>query len=149
MTSPYTLLSQMPDVQLVWTADPNVLKGRRARWFPRSRHIAIDSRLRRLKSRCSLAHELGHVVLEHPTACGTDFFDNRVELEADHFAARLLLSDLQQLGTELATTCNHGHAAANLNVTLDMLETRLAGLSAIEQKRLGRIVWSIHEGIGA
>lgn len=142
-TSPYALLATMPDVELVWTTDEDVLRGRRARWFPRSRRIAIDSRLRRLKARCSLAHELGHVVLEHDAPCGNEFFDYRAELAADEFAARLLLDDLDQLATELALACNHGHAASNLNVTLDLFETRLRTLLPDEVAAIDALVREI------
>jgi Zn-dependent peptidase ImmA (M78 family) len=147
--SPYTLLAAYADVQLIWTAKASTLRGARARWFPDHRVIAIDSRLRRLISRCSLAHELGHVVLEHPTPCGNEFFDRRVEEEADEFAARLLLDDLDELACELATTCGHGHAAANLRVTLDMLDTRLRTLTELERAHLSRVVWNVHESVGA
>lgn len=147
--SPWSVLASLPDVRLEWTEDQEVLEGRRARWFPGHRVIVIDSRLKRLKARCSLAHELGHVVLEHPTPCGSEFFDNRVEVEADQFAARLLLPDLDLLGIELATSVHHGHAASNLNVTRDILEARLAGLREDESRHLRRIVWDVHEGRGA
>jgi Zn-dependent peptidase ImmA (M78 family) len=147
--SPYALLASRADVQLIWTENPDTLRGARGRWFPDSRVIAIDSRVRRLISRCSLAHELGHVVLEHPTPCGNDFFDRRVEEEADEFAARLLLDDLDELARELATTCHHGHAAANLRVTLDMLETRLKTLTDLERRHISKRVWAVHDSTGA
>lgn len=147
--SPWTRLGNMPDVELIWSTDDAVLRGRRARWYPRSRRIVIDGRLRRLISRCSLAHELAHAALGHPEPCGNEFFDQRVEAEADELAARWLLDDLDQLSLELATTCNHGHAAANLRVTLDMLEVRLATLTAGERAYIERAVWNVHESVGA
>lgn len=147
--SPYMLLEQLHDIDVVWTLDQQVLKGRRARWFPSKRTIAIDASLRRLRARCSLAHELGHVVLNHTVPCGNEFFDRRVEAEADEFAARLLLDDVDELAHELATTVTHGHAAANLRVTLDLFETRLATLTEPERRHIHRKVSDAHETIGA
>lgn len=143
------LLATLPDVRVLYTDDQRALKGRDARWYPQWRVIAIDRRLLRLKSRCRLAHELGHAVLEHPTPCGHEFYDQRVEAEADEFAARLLLDDLDKLAFELATACGHGHAAANLYVTLDLLETRLATLAPWEHSWISDEVARIQEGIGA
>lgn len=146
--SPWAVLAGIPDIELVWTTDATVLLGHRARWIPAASTIVIDSRLKRRLARCSLAHELAHVILEHPTPCGSEFFDHRVELEADAFAARLLLPDLNEIATELATACHHGHAATNLRVTLDMLQARLSGLTCDERREIQRRVWSVHEGGG-
>ena len=143
------LLATMPDVRVIYTDDDRALKGRDAQWYPRWRIIAIKKGLIRLKSRCRLAHELGHAVLEHPTPCGHEFYDQRIEAEADEFAARLLLDDLDRLAFELATTCGHGHAAANLYVTLDLFENRLATLDAWERDWIAEKVAALQEGIGA
>lgn len=143
------LLASMPDVRVLYTDDERALKGREARWYPKYSLIVIAKRLKRLKARCRLAHELGHVVLGHPTPCGIEFFDQRVELEADEFAARLLLSDLDALAFEMATACGRGHAAANLFVTLDLYETRLATLLPREAARLEEKVSGYQDGMGA
>jgi Zn-dependent peptidase ImmA (M78 family) len=143
------LLAQMPEVRVLYTDDQRALKGRDARYYPRWKLIVIDSRLRRLKSRCRLAHELGHAVLEHPPECGHDFYDQRIEAEADEFAARLLLDDLDLLAFELATTCGHGHAASNLYVTLDLLEVRLSTLAPWERDWITSEVLRLQEGVGA
>lgn len=149
MTSPYDLLAVMPAVQLVWTSNQAVLQGRRARWFPTEGAIAIDSRLRRLKARCSLAHELAHVVLGD--ACGGDggLYDDRRERQADEFAARLLLSDLDELARTISITCTDGHAARELNVTLDLYRTRLETLDQDEHAYIDAHVLSVHDGWGA
>lgn len=149
MTSPYQLLADMPDVTLVWTSNQEVLRGRRARWFPTRNAIAIDNRMRRLKARCSLAHELGHVVLDH--ACGSDdsLFDYRQELAADEFAARLLLHDLAELAQTILVTCSDGHAARELNVTLDLYRTRLDTLRPEERRFVDTYVCDASEGWGA
>lgn len=149
MTSPYELLTAMPDVQLVWTSNQEVLRGRRARWFPGKNAIAIDSRLRRLKARCSLAHELGHVVLGHPCGGEGTLFDYRRELAADEFAARLLLHDLDELARTIVVTCSDGHAARELNVTLDLYRTRLDTLREEEFAYISEHVTTVRDGWGA
>jgi Zn-dependent peptidase ImmA (M78 family) len=148
MTSPHVVLDVYPDVRLVRTNDEKVLRGRDARWFPMPRVIVIKASLRRLTYRCRLAHELGHVVLGHGAACGDDLYDYRLELAADEWAARLLLDDLPRLIVELATTCNHGHAAANLNVTLDVLDTRLHTMDPGESSLVDELVREIQESGG-
>lgn len=125
MSSPYSLLATMPDVRLHWTDNQAVLLGRRARWFPVQRVIAMDKTIRPLKARCGLAHELGHVVFGD--TCGTEdnLFDYRRELRAEEFAARLLMPDLEHLARTIVVTCTDGHAARELNVTLDLYRMRL------------------------
>lgn len=148
MTSPYSILEDLPDIKLRRTSDDLALKGRRARWFPHRSLILVDSRVRRLVQRCSVAHELGHVVLGHGSSCGDDFYDYRAELAADEWAARLLLDDVPGLIIELATTENHGHAANNLNVTLSMLDTRLKTMTPDETALVDELVREIQEGRG-
>jgi hypothetical protein len=72
-----------------------------------------------------------------------------VEAEADALAARILLPDLDVVARELAMTAHHGHAAAHLGVICDLLDVRLATLTAEEREHVDRVVWSVHEGIGA
>lgn len=133
MSSPFSLLAAMPDVRLHWTDNQDVLQGRRARWFPDQRVIAIDKSLRRLKARCSLAHELAHVVLGHVCGAEGGLYDLRRELEADEFAARLLLPNVDELARTIVVTCSDGHAARELNVTLDLYRTRLDTLTGDER----------------
>lgn len=149
MTSPWALLDRLPDVRVLWTDDERALKGKRARWYPKWNVIAIDKTMRRLKARCSLAHELGHVVLGHPESCGHEFYDQRIEAEADEFAARLLLDDLAEIAHELAISCNHGHAAHNLNVTLDLFEVRLFTLRPDEERYVRARVAELLDDVGA
>ncbi|GAA0189635.1 hypothetical protein GCM10008944_01230 [Cytobacillus oceanisediminis] len=149
MTSVRDVLAGMPDVEVVYTRDPAVLRGRQARWFPRVRQIAMHADLRGRRWRCDLMHELGHAVLGHPASCDNEFFDQRNELEADLFAAVALLPCLDTVARELATAGSYSHAAHNLGVIHDFLELRLRYLDADERRHVDRAVWSVHEGIGA
>jgi Zn-dependent peptidase ImmA (M78 family) len=149
MTGARQLLASMPDVTVRYTRDQAILKGSNARWFPRVRTVAMHADLRGRRWRSSIAHELSHAILDHPAACGDEFFDQRLELEADALAAKMLLPDLDDLARELATTCHHGHAAANLGIILDLLEVRLKYLTPAERRYLDAAVWAVHEGEGA
>lgn len=148
MTSPYAIAEALPKIKIRPTADDRALKGRRARWFPHRNLILVDSRVRRLIGRCSLAHELGHVILGHGASCGTELYDYRAELAADEWAARTLLDDVPTLIVEIATTANHGHAANNLNVTLDLLEMRLRTMDPSEAALVDELVREIQESGG-
>lgn len=143
------LLASVPDVEVRYTRDQRVLRGRNAQWFPQHRIIAMHSDLRGKRWRCSIVHELAHAILDHPAPCGNTFYDQRVEIEADVLAALILMPDLDAIAQEIATTSHHGHAAAQLGVIYDLLEVRLSCLTADERAYMDRVVWSIHEGVGA
>lgn len=144
-----SLLAAIPDVEVVYTRDDAVLRGRLARWFPRVRTIAFHADARGKAWRCSAVHEIGHVVLGHPAACGNEFFDHQNEIEADKWAARVLLPNLAAVATEIASAASYGQAAYNLGVILDLLEVRLHNLSPDERKYVSRRVWNVHESVGA
>lgn len=147
--SPWPILRDKQDIALIYTDDDDRLAGADARWFADTREIIVDSRLRYLIQRCSIAHELAHEAAGDTCTSGHEFFDNRMELAADCLAARWLLPDLHELATEIATTSTYGHAAANLRVTMDIFEARLTGLDHEEIRLLRKLVWSVHESAGA
>jgi len=149
VTGARDLLASLPDVEVRYTRDQRILKGHNARWYPRPRIIAMHADLRGKKWRCSIVHECAHVILSHPAACGDDFFDQRVESEADELASRILMPDLEVVAHELATSCHYGHAADNLGVILDLLEVRLRTLTKAERATVSERVWAVHEGLGA
>lgn len=146
---PSQLLAAMPHVEVVYTSDDDVLRGRDARWFADVMTIAVRAGLRGTRWHDVMLHELGHVVLGHPSTCHNDFYDHRNELEADAFAAVHAIPCLDELGLQLATASTYGHAARNLGTCLDLLEVRLANLTSREREQVDGVVWSIHEGRGA
>jgi Zn-dependent peptidase ImmA (M78 family) len=136
----------MPEVRLHWTDNQDVLQGRRARWYPVQRVIAMDKTVRPLKSRCSLAHELAHVVFGDTCGGEGDLFDYRRELRADEFAARLLMPDLELLARTIVITCTDGHAARELNVTLDLYQIRLDTFTTEERAVIdGYVIGAVGE----
>jgi hypothetical protein len=146
---PSALLATMPQVLVEYTTDDDILCGREARWFPDVATIAVRTGLRGTRWHDAMLHELGHVMLGHPAACGDDFYDQRVEAEADAFAAKHAIPDLQEMARQLGTAGSYAHAARNLGTCYDLLEVRLANLTTQERELVEDLVWNIHEGIGA
>jgi hypothetical protein len=146
---PSQLLATMPHVTVVYTADDDVLAGRDAGWFPAVATIAVREGLRGTRWHDAMLHELGHVVLGHPAACGNEFYDQRNEAEADAFAAVHAIPDLREMARQLACAASYAHAARNLGTCYDLLEARLVNLTTDERDEVEAIVWNIHEGIGA
>ena len=62
----------------------------RALYIPELNTIYLEARQPHCYKRVNLAHELGHVMLGH-TRPQTDWWEARQELQADIFAARLLI----------------------------------------------------------
>jgi len=139
MQSPWQTLGEMPDVELVWTTDDELLCGDDAWWDPDSRQIYLDSRLKQVVKRCALAHELAHVVREDST-CGDPHHDDRMEIAADRLAARWLLPDLDAIAQAFVTAESNGHAAEMLRVTVEILEARYAALHPSERHYIRRQV---------
>ncbi|MCX6396586.1 MAG: ImmA/IrrE family metallo-endopeptidase [Propionibacteriales bacterium] len=84
--------------------------------------------------RSSLAHAVAHLDLGHRrTVAG--FFENREELQADHLAARRLI-EVDQLADALRWSQDRGEVALQLGVDLATLQTREAGLTPAERRRL-------------
>lgn len=146
---PSQLLASMPHVKVVYTRDEGILRGRDARWFADEFTIVAREGLRGTRWHDEMLHELGHVVLGHPSTCDNAFYDQRNELEADAFAAVHAIPNLDVMAIELATAATYGHAARNIGTCLDLLEVRLANLTSQERELVDGIVWSVHEGRGA
>ena len=62
-----------------------------ALYIPELNTIYLEARQPHCYKRANLAHELGHAVLGH-TRPQTDWWESRQELQADIFAARLLIN---------------------------------------------------------
>lgn len=149
LSIPSQLLLSMPHVEVVYTDDNDILRGRDARWFPESVTIAMRVGLRGTRWHDVMLHELGHVVLGHPGECGNEFYDQRNEAEADAFAAVHAIPDLQEMAKQLGCSSTYAHAARNLGTCYDLLEVRLMNLTTTEREAVEAIVWNIHEGVGA
>ena len=68
-------------------------------WFPQYDLVLLREGLSHVEQLCTLAHELGHVHHGHtPGAVG--WWSTRQELQADRFAARLLVSPVEYEAVE-------------------------------------------------
>lgn len=81
--------------------------------------------------RCSLAHAICHLDLEHlPSEAGT--FERRQEAEADQLAARRLIP-IEVLVDAVCWTTDPSEACAEMNVDMDMLRCRAEHLHPAER----------------
>ena len=109
-------------------------------WMPWVRGIALDDRLDRVGSRCTVAHELAHVDHDdcHLATAGPDGprQARRQESRADQAAARRLIP-LPALAAALATHPDDAAAAAEeLDVTVNVLFCRVQNLHPAEEGQL-------------
>ena len=97
--------------------------GDKGRWYPTSRTISLRADLPARARRCTLAHELGHAVLGH--AAGPDlpqWVVEKQERAADRWAAETLISEDAYKSAEAALGPHPGAIAAELGVTVHLLE---------------------------
>lgn len=95
---------------------------RRAAYLQHSAQlIVLSTRIPAWRARCALAHELGHLAHEHWTR---DHDKARDELEADTYAARLLISLDAYQDAETIVGCHPGALAKELGVTRRLVELR-------------------------
>jgi hypothetical protein len=134
--SPWRLLRHLPDVQLHFTDDDELLDGAHAWYYHRLRAIVMDSRLSQVERRSVLAHELGHVI-RGDVPCGDEILDARQESVVDQWAARKLIS-LDALVDALRWSDDPHEVADALWVTVDLLEVRVAHLHPSERAAVKR-----------
>ena len=135
--SPWDELSRHPQI---WVHRCRLDEGQ-GWWCPGEQVILLDDRLGRREARCVLAHELGHVALGHcglPDVAGAERLAVRTETQADRWAARRLVP-LRSLARTLRLFPDDAPAAAaELDVTTDVLQVRLASLTDAERTVLSR-----------
>ena len=85
-------------------------------WIPPQRRIILRKGLDYVTRRCVLAHELGHAWHSH-IKTGVDWLDDRMEKEADEYAATLLIQTVDY--AEIEHT--YGHQPEGIAWHLDVL----------------------------
>ncbi|AAT90022.1 hypothetical protein Lxx23845 [Leifsonia xyli subsp. xyli str. CTCB07] len=92
------------------------LRTKNALWLPDRNLIVVKERMRSVHTRCSIAHELGHVHYGH--------VDDRPkhEVQADRFAAENLI-DFAEIRDHLGWIGHPQLLAAELGVTHRLLRT--------------------------
>lgn len=94
--------------------------GEKGRFFG-GRVISLRRDLGPVNRRCTLAHELGHVVLGHDPAA-TGWWKVRQEKAADRWAAETLIDPAEYQAAEQAHGPHPGGIAAELGVTVHLVE---------------------------
>lgn len=92
----------------------------RALYIPELNTIYLEARQPHCYKRVNLAHELGHAVLGH-TRPQTEWWEARQELQADIFAARLLINSSDYAHLEASYESDIA-IAEELGVTPHLLE---------------------------
>lgn len=110
---------------------------------PRRKVILIESRQPWPAKRCSLAHAVAHLDLDHQ-ASGTRQFERWMEAEANGLAARRLIP-IEALARVLCWTRHNTEIADELDVDLLTLEIRRKHLHESERGTLRRSVTWLEE----
>ena len=116
----------MPDDEMGW-------------WDPTTRTIEINRSLSRVERRCTLAHEIQHVLAADSACLGTAddlYFSSLMERRASVRAARELVPLEALAEAVLLHNDDDDLMAAHLDCDLDTLDTRRMNLSVDERRYL-------------
>lgn len=98
--------------------------GEKGRWYPARRTISLRVGLPARAERCTLAHELGHAVLEHDAGGHLPrWLVEKQERAADRWAANLLIDAREYAHLETIYEGHLGAIAAEMGVTVSLLAT--------------------------
>ncbi|WP_233423591.1 ImmA/IrrE family metallo-endopeptidase [Corynebacterium phoceense] len=92
--------------------------GPTAAWLPHRNAITLQNGAPEVELLCSLAHELGHAHYNHPAG-----HFGAHELQADRFAAKLLISPADYAAAEAIYGPHPARLAHELGVTVKVLKT--------------------------
>lgn len=92
--------------------------GPKAAWIQHTSTISVRVGMTDTETLCSLAHELGHAHYGHPPG-----HEGAHELQADRFAARILISPIDYAIAEHIYGPHPVRLAAELGVTTHIIET--------------------------
>lgn len=92
--------------------------GPKAAWLPHRQAVTVRNGMDDAQTLCSLAHELGHAHHRDPPG-----HHGPMELRADRFAARLLVSPVEYQLAEAQYGPHPARLAHELGVTVKVLKT--------------------------
>jgi Zn-dependent peptidase ImmA (M78 family) len=136
--SPWTAVARLQDV-LVAFAD---LPSGRGWWEPDEKVLLLDRRQSRREMRCTLAHELEHIMRgDCDVSTASPILHARQEVAACAAAARRLIPMARLIDALLWSQDEH-ELAEELNVDLDTLQVRLLTLTPDEHALIDDRLWS-------
>lgn len=103
-------------------------------WVKSEKVILLNRELDWIGRRCTLAHELAHIDLNHEEL-DDQWFSRRQEREAAHLAAVRLLADVEEIAAAMcAFPLDPPLVAEQLGVTVEVLTARLRTLTDSERR---------------
>lgn len=119
----------------------DILPSGRGWWDPETKVLLLDKRQSRREMRCTVAHELEHIIRGDSDVSDTSsVLHTRQEVAACAAAARRLIP-LSQLVDALLWSQDERELAEELNVDDDTLRMRLLTLTPEEHRLIDERVW--------
>lgn len=135
--SPWGAVAALQDVLVAF----EILPSGRGWWEPDQRVLLLDKRQSRREMRCTVAHELEHIIRgDHDVSIVSPVLQARQEVAACSAAARRLIP-LGRLVDALLWSQDEGELAEELNVDEDTLRMRLITLTTEEHTLIDERLW--------
>lgn len=136
--SPWGTLSRLHDVLVAF----EILPSGRGWWEPDEKVLLLDKRQTRREMRCTVAHELEHIVRgDTDVSCVSPVLQARQEIAACAAASRRLIP-LTKLIDGLLWSQDEYELAEHLDVDEDTLRIRLLTLTPEEHHVVDERVWA-------
>lgn len=135
--SPWGAIAALQDVLVAF----EILPSGRGWWEPDQKVLLIDKRQSRREMRCTLAHELEHIIRgDHDVSVASPVLQARQEVAACAAASRRLIP-LGRLIDALLWSQDEHELAEELNVDEDTLRVRLVTLTPEEHQVIDERLW--------
>jgi Zn-dependent peptidase ImmA (M78 family) len=135
--SPWGAIAALQDVLVAF----DILPSGRGWWDPESGVMLLDKRQTRAEMRCTLAHELEHIIRgDEDVSDVSPILQARQEIAACAAAARRLIP-LGKLVDSLLWSQDEFELAEALNVDADTLRIRLLTLTPEEHSLIDERLW--------
>lgn len=135
--SPWGAVAMLSDVLVAF----EILPSGRGWWDPDQKVLLLDKRQSRREMRCTVAHELEHIIRgDSDVSVASSVLHARQEVAACAAAARRLIP-LARLIDGLLWSQNEHELAEELNVDEDTLRVRLMTLTPEEHQVIDDRIW--------
>lgn len=137
--SPWGAIARLQDVLVAF----EILPSGRGWWEPDERVLLLDKRQTQAEMRCTVAHELEHIIRgDIDVSVISPVLQARQEIAACAAAARRLIP-LSRLVDALLWSQDEHELAEQLNVDEDTLKMRLVSLTPEEHKLVDERLWEV------